>query len=171
MVTVAFWLLAFGAAVAGAGQTPTGRVDNGTLSSGFVGLSLLVSPLAFVLAATLSRRRDWPLWVAAAMGLSVAVGLPLLVFGNPLSAMLSGFAAGAVVSVAYVDGLGWHHRAIAAAVVSLIALAGMSVSFLFVPLAIVGPALPFTAVAVSDMLAQRRVDVDAEPDLDFSSER
>ena len=148
--------MAFGAAVAGSGEAPSGdNEDVATLAGGFIGLSLLLAPLAFVIGAWVSRRQDWPLGVAAAMALAATVGLPLLIFGNPAASLLAGFAAGAVVSVSRPPELDWRYRAVAAGIVSVLAIAGLGSSATFVPIAIVGPALPFTAVGLSDMVQTR----------------
>lgn len=134
----------------------------GTLAGGFIGLSLLLAPLAFVVGAVVSRRQDWPLGVAAAMALAATVGLPLLIFRNPAAAMLAGFAAGAVVSVSRPPELDWRYRAVAAGLVSVVAIAGLGTSATFIPTAIVGPALPFTAVGLSDMVQARHQAVTVE---------
>ncbi len=163
IVTICFWLLAFGAAVAGSGETPSGdSEDVATLAGGFIGLSLLLAPLAFVLGASISRRQDWPLGVAAAMALAACVGLPLLIFGNPAASLLAGFAAGAVVSVSRPSGLDWRYRAVAAGVVSVVAIAGLGTTATFVPVAIAGPALPFTAVGLSDMIQTKHRAITVE---------
>ncbi len=156
VVTISFWALAYGTAVLFGGETLGGGTTNvestGVLA---IGLSLSSVPLAFLLAAWTSRRVDWPIGTLAAMGLAIAVGLPLLIVRNPLAALLSGFAAGAVVCLDRPEGTTWHYRAIAAAIVSLVALGGMSVEALFLPLAALGPALPFSAMGAADALAPR----------------
>lgn len=151
VVTFAFWALAYGATVLDRGVVPSGARTN-TESIGLLAIALGVSsiPIAFLVVALLSRRPDWPIGVLAAMGLSLTVGLPLLVFNNPLGSLLAGTAAGAVVAVQREPGTTWHNRAIAAAIVALVAVVGMQVDALFPLIAIVGPALPFTAVGIAD---------------------
>jgi hypothetical protein len=160
-VTFAFWGLAYGNAVLEVGATPSGSAENvesiGLLAIGF-GLSSV--PLAFLLAGLVSRRPDWPIWTLAAMGLALAVGLPLLALGNPLGSLLAGCAAGAVVSVDRPEGTDWHYRAIAAAIVAVVAVGGMLVPVLFPLVAAVGPAMPFTAMGLADALAPRAAWVD-----------
>lgn len=145
----------------GAGATPSGSTTDvesiGVLAIAF---SLSSVPFAFLLAGLVSRRDDWQIWTLAAMGLALVVGLPLLIGRNPLGALLAGFAAGAVVCVDRPEGTTWHARAIAAAIVSVIALGGMSVPALFPVLAAIGPALPFSAMGVADALAPRAAWVD-----------
>jgi len=155
-VTFSFWAMAYGSAVLSAGAVPSGSTTDiesiGVLAIAF---SLASVPFAFLVAGLVSRREDWHIWTLAAMGLALVVGLPLLLGGNPLASLLAGFSAGAVVSLHRPLGTTWHHRAIAAAVVAIIAVAGMSVSALFLPLAAIGPALPFTAMGLADAMAPR----------------
>jgi len=126
------------------------------LSGGFIGLALLLAPVAFLFGAWISRRPDWPLGVAAAMALAACVGLPLLIFRNPAASLLAGFAAGAAVAVARPPGLTYRHRFWAAGIVSLLVIAGLNTSATFVAAAIVGPALPFMAVGLSDAIVSSR---------------
>lgn len=146
--------MAYGLAVAVAGTPAAPDSDGSSVATASVGLSLLMMPAAFVSAAFISRRNDAPLAVLAAMGLALAVGLPLLVFGNPIAALIAGYAAGAVVTMHLPEGITWHYRAIAAAVVTVVSLAGMTVAFLAT--ATIAAALPFTATAVADHYATRR---------------
>lgn len=159
IVTFAFWAMAYGATVLDRGVLPNGLSEN-TESIGLLTIALGVSsvPIAFLVAALLSRRPDWPIGVLAAMGLSLAVGLPLLAFNNPLASLLAGTAAGAVVAVQREPGTTWHHRAIAAAVVAVVAVVGMQFDAVFVVVAIVGPALPFMAVGVADRATPHPLD-------------
>lgn len=156
VVTISFWALAYGTAVLSAGETVAGSTEN-TESTGVlaIGLALSSVPFAFLLAAWTSRREDWPIGTLAAMGMALVVGLPLLIWRNPLAALLAGFAAGAVVSLARPEGTTWHYRAIAAAIVAVIAIAGMSIDVLFLPVAALGPALPFSAMGAADALAPK----------------
>lgn len=153
MVTFAFWAMAYGISVLGAGRLPSGSTsDIETTGVLAIGLALSSVPPAYLLAALLSRRPDWPLGVLAAMGLALVVGLPLLIFQNPLAALLAGTAAGAVVAVEREPGTTWHNRAIAAAVVAVVVIAGLSWDPTFPIVAVVGPALPFSAVGLADMV-------------------
>lgn len=79
----------------------------------------------------------------------------MLIFGNPAAALLAGFAAGAVVSLSRPPELDWRYRAVAAATVSLLVIAGLGTTATFIPVAIIGPALPFSAVGLSDMVQAR----------------
>ncbi len=60
-----------------------------------------------------------------------------------------------MVALARLLGTTWHSRAIAAAIVSVVALVGFSIDALFLPLAVMGPALPFTAMGIADGVAPR----------------
>lgn len=119
-----------------------------------VGLAVLLIPFGLASVALVSLRPDWPMAVLAGMGLSLAVGLPLLIFRNPLAALIAGYAAAAVVAVALPEGATWHNRAIAAAIVTLLTLGGMAIAF--VPTAVIAPGLPFMATGLADTFAPRR---------------
>jgi hypothetical protein len=155
-VTVGFWAMAYGVAVAAAGTPADPDQDTTMIAAGGIALAVLLMPAGFAGAALVSRRPDWPLAVLASMGLAVAIGLPLLWFRNPLASLLAGYAAGAVTSLSLPAGATWHNRAIGAAVVAFIAVAGMAVAFPVV--ALIGPALPFTAAVVADRLPARTAD-------------
>ena len=152
-VTVSFWALAYGLAVSVAGTRADPESGNAVAGAG-IALALLVVPPAFAAVALISRRPDYPLAILSAMGLSIAFGLPLLVFGNPLASLLAGYAAGAVVTMSRPPGRTWPPRAVAAAVVMVVALLGMLVAFFLV--ALLAPALPFTAPLVADAVVARR---------------
>ncbi|MBY5160906.1 hypothetical protein [Salsipaludibacter albus] len=151
---VSFWTTAYGLTVLTSGL-PNGGGEEQQVSTGLlalaVGLSLV--PAAMAAAAFVSRRDDPFIGVLAGMGLAVAVGLPTLLFRNPVASLIVGYSAGAVVAVSRPSGTSWHARAVAAAVVSVIAVVGMSVAF--VPTAVIAPALPFTAAGVGDLFAKR----------------
>lgn len=154
VVTVSFWSMAYGLAVASAGLPAEQGRDTTMIATAGVGLSVLLIPAGLAAAAFLSRRPDAPMAVLAGMGLAVGVGLPLLSFRNPLAALIAGYAAGAVVTVSLPDHATWHNRAISAAAVSLVTLGGMAT--LFVPTAVIAPALPFTAAGLADLFESRR---------------
>ncbi len=114
-------------------------------------LSLVLVPLAFVVAARMSRRVDWPIGVLIAMGVTLAAGLPLLILRDPLGVLIAGYAAGAVSSLSRPEGTTWHRRGIAAIVVAVVVLAGNR----FLPLVslVFAPALPFTVMGLVDMFS------------------
>jgi hypothetical protein len=146
--------MAYGLAVAAAG-TPADPAASGTMiAAAGVGLAVLLIPFALATVTLVSRRPDWPLAVLYGMGLSLVVGLPLLMFRNPLASLIAGYAAAAVVTVSLPDGVTWHNRAIAAAIVALVTLGGMMVAF--VPTAVVAPGLPFLATGLADLFGPRR---------------
>lgn len=146
--------MAYGTVVLERG-TPTGAGD--PTSTGLVGIGISISlvPIVFVIAGMVSRKPDWYVWVLAAMGLAIAVGLPLMWFGNPLAALLAGYSAGAVVVLDRPEGMLWHTRGIAAFIVTVAVVLGMQVQPLFFLLAAIGPALPFTAMGLADIVAPR----------------
>ncbi len=147
--------MAYGSTVLEAGTTPSGAGDATSIGLVGIGMSIALVPIAFVVAGMVSRKPDWYIWVLAAMGLAIAVGLPLMYFRNPLAALLAGFSAGAVVAVDRPEGTIWHARAIAAALVTVVVVLGMQVQPLFFVLAAIGPALPFTAIGLADIMAPR----------------
>lgn len=147
--------MAYGTTVLGAGTTPSGTGDATSIGLVGIGMSISLMPIAFVVAGMVSRKPDWYIWVLAAMGLAIAVGLPLMYFRNPLAALLAGFSAGAVVALDRPEGTDWHARAIAAFLVAVVVVLGMQVQPLFFVLAAIGPALPFTAIGVADIMAPR----------------
>ena len=145
--------MAYGLAVAAAG-TPADPEASGTMiSAAGVGPAVLLIPAALATVAIVSRRTDWPLAVFYGMCLSLAVGLPLLLFRNPLASLIAGYAAAAVITVSLPEGVTWHNRAIAAAIVTLSTLGGMMVAF--VPTAVVAPGLPFLATGLADLFGPR----------------
>lgn len=146
--------MAYGLAVAAAGTRADPDADGTMIATSGVGLAVLLIPAALVTVALVSRRPDWPLAVLSGMGLSLAVGLPLLIFRNPLVSLIAGYAAAAVITVSLPEGVTWHNRAIAAAIVTLFTLGGMMVAF--VPTAVVAPGLPFLAVGLADLFGPRR---------------
>lgn len=152
-MTISFWALAFGAAVAFTEPAATaGTEAMGRAGAGF-GLSLVMVPAVFAAAAFMSGREDAPIMVLAGMGLALAVGLPALVLGNPIAALITGYAAGAVVTLSRPAGWPLRNRAIAAAGVGVLVHLGMLV--LPAPTAWIAPALPFTAMGLADALTDR----------------
>jgi hypothetical protein len=145
--------MAYGLAVAAAGTPADPDRDTAMIAAAGVGLAVLLVPAGLAAAAFVSRRPDAPIAVLAGMALAVGVGLPLLWFRNPLAALIAGYAAGAVVTVSRPEHAPWHKRAIAAALVALIALGGMAVAF--VPTAAIAPALPFMAMGIADLFERR----------------
>lgn len=147
-------MTAYGLAVLTSGL-PNGGAEEEQVGTGLlalaVGLSLV--PAAMAVAAFVSRREDPFIGVLAGMGLAVAVGLPTLVFRNPVASLIIGYAAGAVVAVSRPYGTRWYARGVAAAIVAVIAVVGMSVAF--APTAVIAPALPFTAAGMGDLFAKR----------------
>ncbi len=146
--------MAYGLAVAAAGTPANPNQDTTTIAASGVGLAVLLIPAGLASVALVSLRPDWPLAVLYGMGLSLAVGLPLLLFRNPLASLIAGYAAAAVVTVSLPEGRTWHNRAVAAAIVSVLTLLGMRIAF--VPTAVLAPGLPFMAVGLADLFEPRR---------------
>ena len=155
-MTISFWALAYGSALAF--TEPAADASNeviGRAGAGF-GLSLIMVPVVFAAAAFASLREDAPVMVIAGMALSVAVGLPLLVLQNPVAALISGYAAGAVVTLSRPEEMPLRNRVIAAAVVAVVVHLGMLT--IPAPTAWIAPALPFTAMGIADALTDHRPD-------------
>lgn len=152
-VTVGFWALAYGLAVAVAGTPLDPDRDTTMIAAAGVSLAVILMPAGLACAAFVSKRPDAPLAVLVGMGLALAIGLPLLWFGNPLASLIAGYAAAAVVTISLPEGATWHNRAIAAAVVTVVVLVGMATAFTLT--AVLAPALPFTAVGLADRLPPR----------------
>lgn len=148
-------MTAYGLAVLTTGLPGGGGGEEEQVTTGLlalaVGLSLV--PAGMAVAAFVSRREDPFIGVLAGMGLAVAVGLPSLIFRNPVASLIMGYSAGAVVAVSRPYGTRWHARGVAAVVASVIAVVGMSVAF--APTAVIAPALPFTAAGIGDLFAKR----------------
>lgn len=158
-VTISFWALVYGSALA----FTEGAVSDEAIArsgAGF-GLALVLVPVVFAAAAFASARVDAPVMVLAGMGVAVAVALPLLILRNPAAALITGYAAGAVVSLSRPDGWPLRNRWIAAGVVGIIVHAGL----LLVPAATawVAPALPFTAMGLADALTRHTPTPHEEP--------
>ena len=158
-VTISFWALVYGSALAFSDGSGSDEVI-ARAGAGF-GLSLVLVPAAFAAAAFLSARVDAPVMVLAGMGLALAVGLPLLILRNPAAALITGYAAGAVVTLSRPDGWPLRNRWIAAGGVGVIAHVGL----LVVPAATawVAPALPFMAMGLADSLTTHDPSPRGEP--------
>lgn len=156
MVTISFWALGYGSVTATVSGGPSD--EELTTATAAIALSLVLVPLAFALAAIISRRRDWPIALLIAMGTSLAVGLPLLVFGDPLGSLIAGYSAGAVSSLSRPENTTWRPRAVIAAGVTVLVL--LADRFFPVVSLVFAPALPFTSMALVDALTRSR-DADA----------
>lgn len=163
-VTISFWALAYGSALAFNEPAATASGDViGRAGAGF-GLSLVLVPVVFAVAAFASLREEAPTMVIAGMAVSVAVALPLLALGNPVAALISGYAAGAVVTLSRPEGMPLRNRILAAAAVAVVVHVGLVT--VPAPTAWVAPALPFTAMGVADGLTRHvpgRRDTAEEP--------
>lgn len=161
-VTVSFWALAYGVAIS---FNETADTELVTRAGGAFGLSLILVPAVFASAAFLSRRVDAPVMVLAGMGVFLGVGLLSLVLRNPVAALVTGYAAGAVVSLSREEGTSLRNRWIAAAVVGVVVHVGFVV--IPAPTAWIAPALPFTAMGIADAMTRR--DPDASRTVEGSS--
>ncbi len=150
-VTISFWALVYGSALAFSDGAAVSDEVISRAGAGF-GLSLVLVPVVFAAAAFASARVDAPVMVLAGMGVSLAVGLPLLILRNPAAALVTGYAAGAVVTLSRPDGWPLRNRWIAAGGVGVVAHLGLV--FLPAATAWVAPALPFTAMGLADALTR-----------------
>jgi hypothetical protein len=148
--------MAYGLAVGNVGAPADRAPDATTMAVYGVGLSVLLIPLALISVALISRQQDWPLMVFYGMCLAVGVGLPLLIFRNPLASLIAAYAAAAVITLSRPPGTSWRDRAIAAAIVTVVSIVGMAVAFTLT--AVIAPALPFMAVGVADLVTARPTD-------------
>ena len=153
-VTISFWALAYGAALAFSESAAEPAGDVVARSGAGFGLSLIMVPVVFAAAAFTSRRENAPIMILAGMGLSLAVGLPALALRNPVAALITGYAAGAVVTLSRPAGMPLRNRIIAAAAVALLVHLGMVT--LPAPTAWIAPALPFTAMGIADGLTRHQ---------------
>ena len=84
-VTISFWALIYGSALAFSDGAEVADEVIARAGAGF-GLALVLVPAVFAAAAFASSRIDAPVMVLAGMGISLAVGLPLLILRNPAAA-------------------------------------------------------------------------------------
>ena len=152
-VTVSFWAMAYGAALAFSESDGALGTDALAQSGAGFGLSLLLVPVVFATAAFASLREDAPIMTLAGMGVAMAIGLPLLILRNPVAALISGYAAGAVITVSRPPKQPLRNRWIAAGVVALLVHVGLLV--LPAPTAWIAPALPFTAIGLADAFTRQ----------------
>lgn len=156
-MTISFWALIYGSALAFTdGEQNTEAL--GQAGAGF-GLALVLVPVVFAAAAFISLRIDAPIMVLAGMGVALGVGLPLLVLRNPAAALITGYAAGAVVTLSRPDRHPLRNRWIAAGIVGVLVHVGLVL--LPAPTAWIAPALPFTAMGIADLFT--RPDLDEQP--------
>ena len=146
-MTISFWALVYGSAISFSESAEATPELVGRAGAAF-GLSLVLVPAVFAAAAFASSRVDAPVMVLAGMGLMLAIGLPLLALGNPAAALISGYAAGAVVTVSRPDGWPLRNRVVGAVAVAVVAHVGLL--FLPGPTAWLAPAMPFTAIGLAD---------------------
>lgn len=116
--------------------------------AGGLALGLALIPLAYIAAGFGSRKEDWPLATVKAMGLAVLIGLPIGVFIDPLSGLITAYAVGAVVTVRRDDPNSLTRRWWAAVGVAVVTIFLVRVSL---PIAVVlSPALPFMVMPLVD---------------------
>lgn len=145
-----FWALLAG--LVAAGDDSSGAGPNAGLAIAF-GLALL--PFVFVAGAFLSQHPSAPGAALRAMGLSLAVGVPVSALaGDAVTGLVAGVGAGAVVAIRRDGPDLTRPRALAVALAAaytfvLVRAAG--------PIALLSaPVFPFTAVALADTLVTRR---------------
>lgn len=145
-----FWALLAGLVAAG-----DDSADAGPHAGAAIAFGLALLPFVFVTAAFLTQHPSAPSAVLRAMGLSLAVGIPVSALaGDAVTGLVAGVGAGAALAVRRgpLDPLRPRAMAVAGAALYtfvLVRLAG--------PIALLSaPVFPFTAVALADTLVARR---------------
>lgn len=152
--TVSYWavVLAFATAEREGATEP---------SLGALAFGLAITPLVFVTLAAASGHPSVTVGALAGMGLFLLVAPLLALFVDPVTGMVAGFGAGAVVAMRREQVHGLRPRAVAVVIGLVAVVVGL---FVFPPVAVAfGPAVPFVAVGAADGWQERRVD-SAPPD-------
>ena len=120
-----------------------------------VAFGFAVIPFVFVALAFLSEHPRAPGAVIRAMGLALAVGIPVSAIAtDAVTGLVAGLGAGGIAALRADLVHSWKARALAVLAVSayVFVLARMAPE-VALPL---GPALPFTSIGVADHLSERR---------------
>jgi hypothetical protein len=121
----------------------------------FIAFGLALIPFVFIVLAFLSEHPRAPGAVLRAMGLAVAVGIPVSALAaDAVTGFVAGIGAGGAAALRADIGTTSKARAIAV-------LAATAYVFLLVRVApevavILTPVLPFTSIGISDHLSERR---------------
>lgn len=151
LLVVAFWAMLSGAVTDASDDA--GGVENPGVMIAF-GFALI--PFVFLALAFLSEHPAAPSATLRAMGLCLAVGIPVAaVTVDAVTGIVAGVGAGGVVALRRDDGHTWQARAIAVGIGAAYAfvLARTAGSIVLLP----APIFPFTAIGVADHLSERRL--------------
>lgn len=136
-----------------------GAEDNhGAPNAGpLIAFGLCMLPFVFIALAFLSEHPTAPAAAVKAMGLAIAVGIPVSALAaDAVTGLIAAAGAGGIVALRADTDHRWQARAIA------VALATFYVFFLLRTASdvalLMGPVLPFTGVGVADHLSERRRD-------------
>ena len=115
-------------------------------------LGMALVPFVYLILAFVSVHRSAPAAVMAGMGLALVVGaIMLFLTGNPVVALVAGYASGGVVALRPEPGVLLRRRAVGAAAGTVLVWILLAVAE---PVAIFfAPAIPLTAIGMSDGLA------------------
>lgn len=147
----AFWSIMAGlVAAADEGETSGGPNPAAALAFG-----LSVIPFVFVVLAFMSEHPRAPAAVVKAMGLTLAVGIPVsAIAGDAVTGIVAGVGAGGIVALRAEESHSWKARAYAVLAASV---------YTFVLVRTVGaltllpaPIFPFTGIGIADHRAERR---------------
>lgn len=146
--TVSYWavVLAFATAEREGATEP---------SLGALAFGLAITPLVFVTLSAASGHPSITVGALAGMGLFLLVAPPIALLVDPVTGMVAGFGAGAVLAMRREEAHSLRSRGAAVALGTVAVLLGL---FVLLPVAVAfGPAVPFVAVGAADGWRERRV--------------
>lgn len=121
----------------------------------YVAFGLCLLPFVFMALAFLSDHPRAPAAVVKAMGLALAVGIPVSALAaDAVTGLVAAVGAGGVAALRSDDAHTWRARATAVGVASVYAFVMLRVAS--EPTLLVAPALPLTAIGIADHLYERR---------------
>jgi Na+/glutamate symporter len=147
VATVSYWAILI--AFASSDQSPA------ELSLGSLALGLVIVPFVFLALAIVSAHPAVPMAALGGLGLFLLFAPPIALFFDPVTGLVSGFGAGAVVAMRLEEVHSRRSRAVAVTLAVVSTVAGLLV---FPPVAVAfGPALPFVAIGSADVWREGRV--------------
>jgi len=122
-----------------------------------IAFGLCLLPFVFIALAFLSEHRNAPGAAVKAMGLALAVGIPVSALAaDAVTGLIAAVGAGGIVALrADVDHT-WRARAIAVALATIYVFVLLRVASDVALL--MGPVLPFTGIGIADHLSERKRD-------------